>query len=687
MVRLCLLLGCVVLLGACGEKAPEEGALRVSVKYGSFKPACVRVEVQDTKGHTGATDIPASQFQQRDTQEVLVAVLRKAEWERELSVTVSSLASATGSRCDGAVLERIASQPIPIPPKAFARHDVTLDAEDDDGDGAPVKVQWAEGVDCNDTDPRIRPGAEEACGGEDDFNCNGLKGCQDSSCRQAACDDGNLCTDNDRCEGSGVEAKCVGSARQCASATACTVSVCNQSTGVCDVGPAQAGAACVDADACTVNDTCNAAGTCSSGTPTPCPPQKCFLPATSGCAGNNSCNYSPDPAQVGNTCPTAAGKPSGVCRKGDGACSAFPYKPSNFDPDAVNPADLVALTTTNDVTFNSDTMTWDPPGNVANPAQLKPRTIPQAGGAPDAVLLPVSSVSLGGTLTLVGTRPVILAVYGDAILNQSILANGRGDQPGAGGNQACALYQGADGSFSAREGGGGGGGGNGTTGEEGGLGFSGATKGQGGAVQTSTPQPLVGGCAGGNGGGVAPTINGKGGAGGGAIQISAARTLTVSKSISASGGGGRRGTATNSVGAAGGGGGGSGGRVVLEAFEVTLTSTARLTANGGGGGEGGGSKDNVSNDGADGADGAVSTSVPAIGGIGGNATGGPGGAGGAGSARPAKGESGITSGGGEGGGGGGGGAVGSIHLRSLQACSLAASSIISPPLTGGCPAP
>ncbi|RKH37910.1 hypothetical protein D7X12_27925, partial [Corallococcus sicarius] len=529
-------MGCVVLLGACGEKAPEEGALRVSVKYGSFKPACVRVEVQDTKGHTGATDIPASQFQKRETQEVLVAVLRKAEWERALSVTVSSLASVKEGRCDGAVLERNASQPIPVPPKAFARHDVTLVAVDEDGDGSPVNVQWAEGSDCNDDDPSFRPGAEEACGGTVDLNCNGLKGCQDSSCREAACDDGNLCTDNDRCEGSGVEAKCVGAARQCSAAAGCIVGVCNQSTGACSEGPAQAGTSCVDANACTVGDTCNGSGACVSGTPTPCPEQKCFLPATSGCTGNNSCSYAPDPAQVGDVCLTSSGARAGLCRKGDGVCSAFPYRPSNFDPDAVDPADLVTLRTAGTVTFNSDTLKWDPESSVTDPNLIKARALPQSGGAPALVLIPVNSVVLGGTLTLEGSRPVILAVYGDAVLDQSILARGRADVPGAGGNQACAPST-LNGSFGNKEGGGGGGGGNGTAGAEGGLGFSGAAQGQAGAARANTLQPLLGGCAGGDGGGVAPAIPGKGGAGGGAIQISVARELTVSKVISTSGGG------------------------------------------------------------------------------------------------------------------------------------------------------
>ncbi|RKH08977.1 hypothetical protein D7V97_17885, partial [Corallococcus sp. CA053C] len=628
MVRLCLL-GCVVLLAACGEKAPEEGALRVSVKYGSFKPNCVRVEVQDAHGHQGATDIPASQFQKRETQEVLVAVLRKAEWDRELSVTVSSLASAANGRCDGAVLERFSSQPIPIPLKAFARHEVTLEAVDGDGDGAPVNVPWAEGSDCDDKDPRFHPGAAETCTGTDDFNCNTLKGCAETGCRDAACDDGNLCTDNDRCSGVGTAATCQGSARQCNAGASCMVGVCDQGTGLCSTGPAPSGTSCVDANACTVGDTCNGNGACVSGTPTPCPEKKCFL-AASGCVANNTCNYPPDPAQVGDFCLAPSGLTTGVCRSGDGACSAFPFRPNNFDPDVVDPADLVALNTSGNVTFNSDTRAWVPSNNVTNPNQIKPRVLPQVGGELAPVLIPVSSVSLGGTLTLVGSRPVILAVYGDAILDQSILANGRGTQPGAGGNQACALSKGANGSFSNREGGGGGGGGNGTAGAEGGLGFTDGARGTGGSSQSNTPQPLVGGCAGGDGGGVTPTIEGKGGAGGGALQISVARTLTVSKFISTSGGGGNGGGATGPVGAAGGGGGGSGGQVVLEALKVTLTSGARLTANGGGGGEGGGAKSNGGSGGSDGNDGSENSSNVANGGINGNVTGGGGGAGGAG---------------------------------------------------------
>ena len=692
MVRLCLLLGCVVLLGACREKAPEEGALRVSVKYGSFKPACVRVEVQDAQGHTGATDIPASQFKERETREVLVAVLRKAEWDRELSVTVSSLASATDGRCDGAVLERIASKPIPVPPKAFARHDVTLEAVDEDGDGAPVNVLWAEGTDCNDDDPRFRPESkEEECSGTDDFNCNTLTGCREPSCRAAACDDGNLCTVGDHCEGSGVEAKCLGTARQCNATSSCTLAVCDQATGDCRSSPVPSGTSCVDADMCTVQDTCNGDGTCVSGTPTPCPsPQKCFLAATSGCTANNTCNYPPDPAQVGDGCQTPSGTFTGMCRKGDGVCSSFPYRPSNFDPDTVAPADIVALTTTNNVTFNSDTLTWTPVSAVMNPGQLKPRAIPQAGGALEAVLLPVSSVNLAGTLSLVGTRPVILAVYGDAVLDEDILAHGHFNAsntvPGAGGNHPqCGTATGLNGVAAFGEGGGGGGGGNGTVGAEGGTGYSaGAELGAGGAVQDAALMPLIGGCAGGVGGGTGDMAGGKGGAGGGAFQLSVARALTLGKALSASGGGGSGGLAKRNVGGGGGGGGGSGGRVLVEALRVTLTNTAQLTANGGGGGEGGTAASNGADNGLNGTSGTLDTDAPANGGNGASMSGGNGGAGGAGETPPGKGANGTPHNGAEGGGGGGGGAVGFIHLRALQGCTTSVGYVISPPATGGC---
>lgn len=681
------LLGCVVLLAACRMKDPEEGILRITVKYRAYQPACVRVEVSDRKGHHAGTDIPFSQFNDPDAKETRVAMVRRTDWDQVMNLTVSSFDTVTGGQCSGAVVETQRSSPLDVPPGQSAEWSITLLATDADGDGYVVNAPGSMKPDCYDTDPRFHPGAEEECSGAVDFNCNMLTGCQETNCRAAACDDGNLCTDGDHCEGSGVEARCLGTTRQCSSATGCIVGVCDQGTGQCSSSPAPAGKSCVDSDACTVQDTCNGSGTCVSGTPTPCPEQKCFLPATSGCAGNNSCSYLPDPAQVGDFCLTPSGDRAGVCRKDDGACRAFPYKPSNFDPDAVDPTDLAELLTSGPVTFNSDTLTWAPDSSVTNSSQLKPRVLPQVGGALAPVLIPVNTVVLGGTLTLVGSRPVILAVYGDATLNEAILASGRRDQPGAGGNQACALSKGANGSFSAREGGGGGGGGNGTTGEEGGLGYSGAARGQGGAFQSNTPQPLIGGCPGGDGGGEASIIDGKGGAGGGAIQISVARTLSVSKSISASGGGGSGGKATGAVGAAGGGGGGSGGRVVLEAFEVALTSTAQLTANGGGGGEGGGAKSGAGNGGANGADGSTNTGTAASGGIGGNIAGGRGGAGGASSTRPVKGDNGIAGSGEEGGGGGGGGAVGSIHLRSLQTCSLAAGHVISPPATGGCQVP
>jgi Cys-rich repeat protein len=80
-----------------------------------------------------------------------------------------------------------------------------------------------------------------------------------------ACDDGNLCTQNDIC----ISGSCAGTAVNCSSLnTACTLGVCNGSTGQCQAIPTNPGGSCNDNNRCTINDRCNA-GVCS-GTPKDC---------------------------------------------------------------------------------------------------------------------------------------------------------------------------------------------------------------------------------------------------------------------------------------------------------------------------------------------------------------------------------------------------------------------------------
>ncbi|NNB99546.1 hypothetical protein HI113_37240 [Corallococcus exiguus] len=728
MYRLCLL-GCALLLAACGEKAPDEGAIRVSVTYGTFKPACVRVEAKDAKGHQEATDIPAGAFKNPEKQEVLVAVRRKADWDTALSLTVSSFTEAAGDRCAGEVVEtRPSEQPVVVPAKAFARWDLRLSAEDSDQDGYLKGATWSKDPDCDDLNADIHPGAAEACGGTVDLNCNELVGCQEANCYGTPCDDGDACTLNDRCVGTGREARCAPeSTKTCPQpGGACQPrQECKPETGMCETISSPEGQPCDDGNKCTNADKCDANGTCS-GTPlscttteqclaaqgtcnvntgtcdftplpntTPCQdnerctepdrcdgnghcvgtPKVCTAPLCQKvkqvCSATSDCEFEPD---VNGLCTTSGGVP-GVCQA-DLSCSPFPYRPYNFDPTTIAAADIGELKTSADITFNTADKSWNPTSAISTAASLKIISMPQQNGNPPVLLIPVKILDLNGTLRIIGPSPVILAVYGDVNLSQSILASGSITNPTA----ACGTSQGGNGTYGGKNGGGGGGAGNGGPGVNGGAGYNNSQR--FGAAGTSRPtgaEPLLGGCPGGNGGGNGSATPGTGGAGGGAIQLSVARNLTISKAVGASGFGGQKGIG------GGGGGSGSGGRVVLEAFQLTLSSSARVTANGGGGGEGGSS---TNNDGVNGANGNEDSASPATGGTGGNDTGGAGGAGGAGTSGPVKGTDGTKdSFNTEGSGGGGGGTAGYIHLRSVQSCSLASGHVISPLATGGCTVP
>ncbi|RKI51460.1 hypothetical protein D7X55_33980, partial [Corallococcus sp. AB049A] len=709
MYRLCLL-GCVMFLAACGEKAPEEGAIRVSVKYGTFKPACLRVEAKDAQGHQEATDIPAAQFKNPDKKEVLVAVRRKADWDTTLSVTVTSYVDP---KCTGPAVETFTDAALQVVPKKFTDFKVTLEAVDGDEDGYPSTGgrEWTGVPDCDDKRKDVYPGAPEQCDTAVDFDCDGKKACADSKCADRTCTDASdLCTVGRKCIGIGEAAQCGGgepkckqSADQCQTSVTCepstgaciegTVAVgascdtgnlcitngrctadkqcvgdmktcnlpatpqcqaatgsCNPTNGNCEYAPKPATTVCTDGNVCHAPGTCDGNGTCI-GKDTPCPPRECNTVA--GCTANNSCIYAPDSTRLNMPCSEDNSGTPRVCRA-DGQCIAFPYTPANFNPSSITGGEINDLRTTGAVVFDTDAKTWTPAGAGPGTGDITIKTQKQTGG-PDILLIPVRNLALGGELRIVGSRPLILAVFGDATLNHDILASGRivNGVPvsGAGGNQQCTASQGKNGAFAGSEGGGGGGAGGATAGAIGGKGYdANANPGAPGAQQASAFTPFFGGCAGGNGAGKGGATGGLGGASGGAFQLSVARTLTVSRTLSVSGGGGLGGKATTSPQAAGGGGGGSGGRIVLEAFQVNLTSDARLTANGGGGGQGGGANGIGANDGANGASGSENSGSSAVGGTGASLTGGAGGAGGS-STNPVAGSEGTTGLGATGGGG------------------------------------
>jgi hypothetical protein len=479
----------------------------------------------------------------------------------------------------------------------------------------------------------------------------------------STCDDGNRCTTNDRC-----------SATQSCDAVAVSCDVppgpcfgngsCNVDAG-CQYSPTP-GATCSDGNVCTTSESCLNDGGCGGGTPLACstPPSSCFG-ASGTCVSGVGCTY-----PVGPLYQPCAG---GACRA-DGSCAAptFPFTPSNFSPATVAAAGPVGLVTLNcAAVFDSTPGASAPFVSWCGQPQPPLVTVTQAGG-PDVVVLGMYGLDLpsGSSLRVQGSRPVIFAVFDSATIAGQLFSNA-GDTPGAGGSLgSCAGSTGGTGSVSNGRGGGGGGGGFATAGASGGRGDNAtSTSGTAGtAFGAANLIPLRGGCSGGNGGGA--SAFGARGAGGGALQFSVASSLRVSGTVSVSGGGGRPGTSNSS----GGGGGGSGGSILLEAKQMTVTSTARLTSNGGAGGEG---ADGVNNGGS-GENGSTTTNNPAQGGS--ISSGGNGGNGGAGSTGPTVGRDDSR------GGGGGGGAVGRIRLNGFGMCTIDGAAVVSPSASrSGCP--
>lgn len=401
----------------------------------------------------------------------------------------------------------------------------------------------------------------------------------------------------------------------------------------------------------------------------------------------------------------------GVCLADAGCLQDFEYVPANFPTDEHRPqvggiflnCGVTRIDTTpgaNPVLTN-----WCPGQPVP---QLQLQT--QVSG-PDAVVLSTTELFVGdaGVLEVVGSRPLVLAVYGNAAVSGLVYAGANGTTPGPGGSLTtyCTTARGGSGTSTGQypgSGAGGGGAGFGTPGAPGGPGqlLSGSTVVQSlaggvpGGTVSDTLSPLRGGCPGGFGGassGSVFTLGGIGGGGGGALQLSVSRTLRVGGTLSASGGGGVGGKYTT-AGGAGAGGGGSGGALLLEADDLQVLASGKLSANGGGGGQGGG----TGFDGGSGDDGYNDDTSNAQGGSGGTTIGGPGGVGGA-LTPPTAGHDGgstaVTGSGSNrfsdlGGGGGGGGAAGVIRLRPTSACVRDPAAVISPQPVGnfqdgGCP--
>lgn len=483
----------------------------------------------------------------------------------------------------------------------------------------------------------------------------------------ASCNDKQDCTQMDMCLSDGG---CVGSPIVCNSPpnAQCFVPLGMCSAGKCDYTVRLADS-CNDNNACTLVDQCAVDGGCV-GTPVVCPaPRPCFT--SGGCVNGNCVEV---PMQPGTACS------SGVCFTDGGCGTTFPYPPSNFTEAALWRAAPVR----SDVVLNC-TATLDT-GSLSSAAPtsltlcgvaISAGTVDQPSG-PQALLLGTEGFTVGdaGVITVIGERPLIIGATGPVLIAGSITVavqgptSAPGCQAGKGGDGLVGIA-GAPGD-SEISCGGGGGGGFAVVGARGGsaMELNGAAGGAMGQPEGNAELvPLRGGCAGGRGGNCntsgAQYLGGERGGGGGAIQISSAKSLTVTGLISARGAGGGGAERDDS----GGGGGGSGGAILLECTSF-LASGGAVTANGGSGGGGAG----TNSSGGPGNPGALRSTTPAAGGSSGSA-GGNGGQGGAAAGACTAGENGAVT---HGGGGGGGGAQGRIRINASSSCNSNGGSVFSP---------
>ncbi|MCB9788358.1 MAG: hypothetical protein H6744_16885 [Deltaproteobacteria bacterium] len=134
----------------------------------------------------------------------------------------------------------------------------------------------------------IDPGTVTTCTEDDDpctqVACDPATGlCAATVLGGQACDDGDACSLDDRCDDEGA---CRGQPRDCSDQNPCSIDACAAATGLCTHEP-DTGAACDDGDPCTIDDAC-AAGVCQGDVlpcddSNPCTSDACD-PQTGACA-------------------------------------------------------------------------------------------------------------------------------------------------------------------------------------------------------------------------------------------------------------------------------------------------------------------------------------------------------------------------------------------------------------------
>lgn len=270
-------------------------------------------------------------------------------------------------------------------------------------------------------------------------------------------------------------------------------------------------------------------------------------------------------------------------------CLETPIRCGHLSPSGggATTTDLDALDGLGDVTLTDAEITGND-GMITNASSAN-FTHALRGPSDSIAVFRFRRLTISGDLRLLGTKSIVLIADEPITVNGVIDARGpcgandEAPEPGPGGfaggptSQAAGL--GPGGTAGGASNAGGGGGGNGGAGGRGGNALTNNAGGVLGDDAISLLRGGGGGSAGGGGGGF-----GRGGGGGGAIQLisNTAVVFGVGSGINAGGCGG---DGDSGGGADGGGGGGGGGTILIEAPQISGTST--LAVNGGAGGSGG----------------------------------------------------------------------------------------------------
>jgi hypothetical protein len=438
--------------------------------------------------------------------------------------------------------------------------------------------------------------------------------------------------------------------------------------GRCVVNPCFAGDGCDAGLSCARDGRCSDAGMCvatysecTSGNP-------CLIPMQA-CAADGGCAFTAQP--LGTSCGVdAVCYPNAECRPSLRAANVEPFRvPYPNTPMEFLDAGCVYGFDTSGNGTPLPGGTFDI--NCTWPRMQAPVVVPQGAAGVDVLAFAGTGLSIapGVFIRIVGQRPAVFLIHGDATIRGEISLRAVTSQLRGAGADTPACGRGGVGQMTPREGGGGGG-----FLDLGGHGAGGTMPGMNGGAANGTPDlvPLRGGCSGGFG-----WLGVDGGFGAGALQVSASGAFSLlDGGLGAGGLGGAGGLLEG-----GGGGGGSGGAFLLQASTITVINST-ITANGGGGGEGGTRVGSGTRTGGNrGLIGSFESDQPAAGGVGGNCCGGVGGAGGAGDTPPTTGRTGSTGSGNTPAGGGGGGSRGRLRLDTpptgASSCTVV-SSLLSP---------